>query len=32
MNRLSITLNEVGKGANDQVNDIRWVFCLLDDE
>ena len=31
MNRLSINLNELGKGAAIQVNSISGVFCLRDD-
>ena len=31
MNRQSITSNEVGKGADAQVNSICGVFCLKDD-
>ena len=30
MNRQSITSNEVGKGADAQVNSICGVFCLWD--
>ena len=31
MNGPFIILNEIGKGAHAQVNNIRGVFCLRDD-